>query len=399
MRRKCRRGTRDPSLDGRHQDASSYWYAVPCSAVLPLASPRHPSPAILRCCQVPAQLVLTRSFDTCRITTMPHIQAGRVNDVMPESGWFPRYVYEAQRLTDAPGIYHVVCGLAALSAVVCKTVFAQFAIGKDIRIEPLHLWTLLIGASGNHKGTALLRATELITGIVGSRYRSPTGSRQGIEDVLEDEPHPIWIMEEAPDWFQMYRAACMRGGAAFWCNLYDGRIRPRNLAGGAQQNLAMGDQALSSRSVFFAAGSTDGMLEYTKPIDWTGGLLSRMMIVTAGDPAKPKPIGFSWQQSIIDALLDRLRMCLLSIPQDGIIKADAHAVEMYAAWSDDLVKQLRGLHRTHNILGRRLDNHCMRSAALFAISRRSPTITTSDILAATRLARYSLDSIRSLPIA
>lgn len=330
---------------------------------------------------------------------MAIIQGIPVTDAMPRCGWLPRYVAQARRLTDAHGIYHIACGLGILSALACQDTFAAYGSGRDVRVEPLHLWTLLMGPSANHKGTALLRSLELVTDVLGKRYRSPTGSRQGIEDVLAKCAHPIWIMEEAPEWFQMNRGACMRGGAAFWCNLYDGRVRPRNLAGGNDDSKpSNGDEATVSRSVFFAAGSTDGMLIYTKPIDWTGGLLSRMLIVKAGDPDKPKPIGYTWQPEVIRDLTDRLELCSLALPSSRMIRADRHAFELFVGWSNDLTAKLRGLQRTHDLLGRRLGNHCMRAAALFAISRRSRVITADDVLPATRLCDYSLKSIRSIDI-
>lgn len=324
----------------------------------------------------------------------------RGSDVIPETGWIRRYVQAASRLTDAAMVFHVGFGLAMLSAAAAPYVHAIIKVGPDILDEPLHLWCLGIGPSGNHKGTACRRAYEMAKDTLGSRYRSPTGSRQGMEDMLAKQTRPILIMEEAPDWFSANRAAAMRGGSAFWCNLYDGLFWPRSLAGDLDDK----SRAVRIDVVMIAAGSTDGMLAYTKPIDWRGGLLSRMFILNAGDPAKPRPLGFSWMPEVASELAKRMIECVHSVSpcKDGertVIEADRFSVEMYCSWSADLAKQIRGLPETKRRLGVRLGNHVLRAAALYAISRRSASISAADMLAATRLGRHSLDSIRSLPVA
>ena len=89
------------------------------------------------------------------------VKPPNISETIPNSGLFQTYVARAQRLTDAPSIYHVGALLGTLSAVLCPHTRLVFKSGDRQHHEPLQLWILLAGKSNNRKSHALDMATTV----------------------------------------------------------------------------------------------------------------------------------------------------------------------------------------------------------------------------------------------
>jgi hypothetical protein len=323
--------------------------------------------------------------------------------MVPDVGLFPIYLRNASRVTDAPGPYHVGALLGVMSAVACPHARASIRVGRDERREPLHLWILLVGPSGNRKTTCVNLASEAAEKVLGGRYRSPLGSAAGIEEMVLREPHPFMLIPEAPTWFAGNRASYMHDGAALYCDLYDGRIRRRNVLEGAprQSKRRKGEpQADTIKQVnvtILAAGATAGLMRSTRRVDWEGGLLSRVLIVGAGEP-RYRPIPFSWDESFLDSFKRRLIAVENIAKRTQTVSPTDAARKEYEAWSFRLHAGLRGLSDAHSILCNRLTHHVLRIASLYALSRLSTEITGDDMIRACHFGLYCRDSILALEL-
>lgn len=327
-----------------------------------------------------------------------------VRDMVPDVGLFPLYLRNAGRVTDAPGPYHVGALLAILSALSCPHARASIRVGRDERREPLHLWILLVGPSGNRKTTCVNLASEAAEAVLGGRYRSALGSAAGIEEMLMREPYPVMLIPEAPTWFASNRASYMHDGAALFCDLYDGRIRRRNVLEGAprpsKRSKDQGKDPDSRKAVnvtILAAGATAGLMRSTRRVDWEGGLLSRVLIVGAGEP-RYRPIPFSWDEDFLASFQRRLIAVENIAKRTQTVSPTDKARQEYEAWSFRLHAGLRGLSDAHSILCNRLTHHVLRIAALYALSRLSVEISGDDMLRACHFGLYCRDSILALDL-
>lgn len=326
-----------------------------------------------------------------------------VRDMIPDVGLFPLYLRNAGRVTDAPGPYHVGALLSILSGIACPHARASIRVGRDERREPLHLWILLVGPSGNRKTTCVNLASEAAESVLGDRYRSALGSAAGIEEMLLREPYPIMLIPEAPTWFASNRASYMHDGAALFCDLYDGRIRRRNVLEGAprqskrQKGEKQPDTLKAVNVTILAAGATAGLMRSTRRVDWEGGLLSRVLIVGAGDP-RYRPIPFSWDESFLTSFTRRLRAVENIAKRTSVVTPTNEARQEYEGWSFQLHAGLRGLSDAHAILCNRLTHHVLRISALYALSRLETIISRDDMLRACAFGLYCRDSLLALDL-
>jgi hypothetical protein len=83
----------------------------------------------------------------------------RLGAAFPEGGWLDAYIQAALPLTNSPIEFHMIAGLAALSATYGNRVYRDYH-GK--RLYP-HIWTVIVaGSSFWHKSTAVDIATDLL---------------------------------------------------------------------------------------------------------------------------------------------------------------------------------------------------------------------------------------------
>jgi hypothetical protein len=320
-----------------------------------------------------------------------------LKDLVPTTGLFPAYIRAASSLTDAPALYHVAAFLAILSSVVCPHAQGLVVQGRKHRREPLFLWLMLMGQSGNRKSEAAKKAVELAADprLIGTRIRSAAGSRQGIEEMLQAERHPFVFIQEAALWFRSNRAAYMHDGAAMWCEVYDGMMLGRNLASNSSNPEE--DKKNVVRVSLLACGATPAVMRATKPDDWSGGLLARVMIL--GTPmGQERPGPFSWPDSVAQKLRDHICGLVELAQSTHYVRVLPEASTRWDAWLLRLSGRARGLSEVHAVLCRRLPAHVLRIACLYALSRRSLTVSADDMIRAMALGDVSYDSLLAIDL-
>lgn len=340
-------------------------------------------------------------------------------DGIPHEGLFPNYLRRASRLTGAPGVYHVGCTLATLSAVVGPNSIVVVPADDGERKEHIHLWVLLIGKTSSYKTYSTELAVEAVEDILGDRTFDPTGSQEGIKDLLLREPNPLIHVPEAPSWFSYNRAPFVRDGAAMWCSIYDGFLRERHLASrtAAEQKPApkrgrgspkkpdeetctVETKRSSKRRVsvgLLAAGQTGKVISSTRQGDWSGGLLARMMLV-GGVVKDDSKKGLSWSEEDLASIsADYTRIETMSVANPRII-ADDEAASIYWEYRASLKAANESLRELHSDLCRRLDHNVLRVAGLFALSRFGTSVTGADMRAACVFGEHCRSSALSLSL-
>lgn len=329
-----------------------------------------------------------------------------IGDLIPRTGLFPLYVSRATTLTDAPPVYHVGALLGALSAVVAP--HARILVQDKGRLarRPVHVWIVLCGDPDNRKSYSVDLATEIMAPWLSDRSYRPSGSKQGIEEVLWSQPFTFFPIREAPTFLADNRAVWMRGGSSFWCEVFDGKMRRRLLRAGEEKPEvdSDGNEVPINRTeekqvcvTMLLAGATEGLVENTKRTDWTAGFMSRMMFLSAGR-GKQWEDGFDWGEEDIARLRNAVSRVVGMVERHGDIERSAEAREVYSAWFSEISGGLDGLSLGLRSILSRLRRHVAVAAALFAVSCGTTTITADHMRAAVALGRYSHRSVLGLPV-
>ena len=319
-----------------------------------------------------------------------------ITEMVPPSGLFHGYVARAQRLTDAPSIYHLVSCISTFASVVSPHARLLFRNGGLVRREPVHLWSLMCGRSNNRKSHALDMAKAMFEPYIEDRLCPESGTREGFEEFMIAQPNAYLAIREAPTWISDNRTVWMRNGAAWWCKVFDGRLEPKLHAARASDDE---DRKLSYPVCvsICAAGETTAVIDASRPTDWTGGMFSRMLIVSAGK-RKEQDEWFDWPErdvARVRAEMDAvLALCRRS--PDVVISRDAWAT--YKRWNGPIQESAERLSAAKSTILGRLGRHVKVIAALYALGSLRNEVGTEHMEAAVALGRKSHKSVLELTI-
>jgi hypothetical protein len=357
---------------------------------------------------------------------MQSVQAGfgpPVKDLIPPTGFLPAYLRAALNLSPAPPIYHVAAASAILSAIVCPYTKLVRTVGGKEQRAPLHMWMFLAGPPNNGKSYSIKQARSLAKPFLRGRFMAPIGSLQGLEQAFRKIQNPFLYLGEAARFLSENRAVWMRGnGAQFWCEVFDGELSERSLQRDEKRKRnrddddvevdddgkvtfrpakAPADQPTGPTFVnvtMLGAAATGSLLRALKPSDWEGGMMSRVMFVSAGS-VEDDDNWFDWPDPIRTKLEGLLRGVEEFCQLHPSITFEPDAYEVWRGWFKGSQAATRGLGSVHAEALARLSRHVRVLCAINAASSLSATISIPMVRAAVALGDYSRLCTLGLPIA
>jgi hypothetical protein len=354
------------------------------------------------------------------------IKPPNISEVIPDSGLFRTYVARAQRLTDAPSVYHVGALLGTLSAVLCPCTRLLFRSGDRAHYEPLQLWVLLCGKSKNRKSHSLDLATAALGPWTDRRLCPDSGTREGFEEFMVRHPDAFLAIREGPTWLSDNRAVWMRNGSAWWCKIFDGKLEPklrrkdkeskdlerevlelRSALSQVQAGLPAVPQADSSEPTKIVypvmvtismAGETTAMIAASRPTDWTGGMFSRMLILSANRKPKENREWYDWPEKDLARIRSLVGDCETLAKGCAGVTVSEKAWRVFDDWNDPCQNSTDGLPNGQSTVLSRLGRHVKIVAALYALSCGQTEVDADVMRAAVSLGRWSHQTVLQLPI-
>lgn len=334
----------------------------------------------------------------------------QVEDLIPREGFFKAHLAWANRLTDAPPVYHVASALAMLSAAVSNHVDGHFDIrmpdgGVLPSIFPTNLWVLIVGPSGDRKSTAMEKAISCGQKVVGM-ISAISGSPEATFDLVTHKPDIFFYHSEGSTLFSQLQASYWLQGQGLLCDLYDGREDPpyvRMLKGiRSKKNPSPKPIAVVIRRprITILIGIAPDMLDSTRKSDWTGGLIGRMLLIY-GELVKPDenpPKTDEPGRQELEKYLAKIRVSVEEIAKGGggrglQVGIRQEAMDVYREWVKALQASRKHAPPKIKTLFRRLPIHVLRTSALYAVSQFHDTITLESMIPAIRFGDHSAKSI------
>lgn len=332
-----------------------------------------------------------------------------VQDLVPSTGFFADYMAWVRRLTDAPEGYHVVSGLAILSACVSNYSEGSFVIDipdgtKLTSTFATHLWVLIVGPSGDRKSTAMNYAVAVAGDIV-PFTSAISGSPEATFDLVSQRPDVFFYHPEGSTLFSQLQASYWLQGQGFLCDLYDGRTEPpykRILTGVRDKKNPVPkvtEITISRPRVSILVGIAPDLLDQARKSDWTGGLIGRMLVVYGErshydeTPPREDEAGKLLLRKQLESIRHALIQNVGKNKKIAHIGMDQDALSAYMNWARELDEATANRPPKLRALFRRLPMHIMRAAALYAISQYSDKIRLDSMAPAIRLGEYSRQSI------
>lgn len=332
-----------------------------------------------------------------------------VEKLVPEKGFFADYLAWVRRLTDAPEGYHVVSGLAILSACISNLTEGMFDIvipdgTKLTSVFATNLWVLIVGPSGDRKSTAMNYAVAVAGDTI--PYTSAiSGSPEATFDLVSQRPDVFFYHPEGSTLFSQLQASYWLQGQGFLCDLYDGRSEPpykRILTGQRDKKNPVPkvtEITITRPRVSILVGIAPDLLDQARKSDWTGGLIGRMLVVYGerGHYDETPPREDEAGKLNLRAHLESIRNSMIHNVKTNnrlaTIGMDEEALHAYMNWARELDAATSNRPPKLRALFRRLPMHIMRVGALYATSVYSDTITLETMAPAIRLGEYSRQSI------
>jgi len=355
------------------------------------------------------------------------IKPPNISEVIPDSGLFRTYVARAQRLTDAPSVYHVGSLLGTLSAVLCPHTRLMFKSGDRHHGEPLQLWVLLCGKSKNRKSHSLDMATAALGPWTDRRLCPDSGTREGFEEFMVRHPDAFLAIREGPTWLSDNRAVWMRNGSAWWCKIFDGKLEPK-LRRKDKESKDLEREVLELRSTLSQvqaglpvvptpdakdepskivypvmvtismAGETTAMIAASRPTDWTGGMFSRMLILSANRKPKENREWYDWPEKDLARIRSLVADCETLAKGCHGVTVNEKAWRVFDDWNDPCQNSTDGLPNGQATVLSRLGRHVKIVAALYALSCGKTEVDQEMMQAAVNLGRWSHQTVLGLPI-
>ena len=319
-----------------------------------------------------------------------------ISEMTPSAGVIRSYVSRAQKLTDAPSVFHLMAFTSALAAIVSPHAHLLIRSGDKTRKEPLHLWVLLCGRSNNRKSYSVDLSTIACAPFIESRVTTGSGSREGLENLFVDQPNAYVVLREFPVFLSDTRAPWMRNGAGFWCTLFDGEFTSQ--AKVPKEGIVARKEKYHVNINICAAGETTATVEASKKTQWTGGMLSRMIMISAGKRKPSLETGFDWNESDLIRIRAGLQGVLNLVLRNPAVTISKEAWSVYKTWDGPMQESIDCLPLAQSTILSRLGRHVKVVAAIFALSCGRSEILAEDMKCAIKLGRYSHNTVLSLPI-
>jgi len=217
---------------------------------------------------------------------------------VPTSGWLHDYVEWAKPCTEAPVLFHLVCGLSCLSAAVGRRAHVQVGSARLFG----NTFIALVGSQGIvRKSTALGLASGLISEAFPELVFAGDATPEALQQhVLSKAPERLLLVDElstvlgAPDYARQLRRVL--------ATLHD---CPERLE---WARMGKGDGSIERPTVSVLGGSTFSWLaETTGAADVRGGILSRFMWAVASHDGRLLPLPPAPDQGLRERLRDGLR--------------------------------------------------------------------------------------------
>lgn len=212
-------------------------------------------------------------------------------EMLPSASFIRRYIEHFRKRTEAHVGYQFCAALSCLT----QTAPAMLAIpyGADLFSNSLFL---LIGASGRaRKSTAVTGARRILSdsdfGVPGAFKEaiipSDIASSEGVQDMVFSKPRRLIAMEEFGEFLQKTSGAQHAAKRSLFNNLFDavplGRIRVDGKRKDRNEN------STNPRVSAFVGCAPQYLVGHTRPLDWTGGFMSRWLTFYGDDERKLEP--------------------------------------------------------------------------------------------------------------
>jgi len=220
---------------------------------------------------------------------------------LPPHGFVRDYVDHAMKLTDSPVAYHLATGLATLATCVDPDLHIWF--GGTKLYAPV--WMLLVGRSGaDRKTTAVAIGSDLLRDIDINLLGDEPGSPEGLRDSLRHNPKQTIFYPEFGEFLQKSNNEASQFAVirSMMTKLYDCHTVNVRLSA---KRLTMENPRMS----VLAACTHAHLEDYTGPVDYHGGFMSRFATIHArrersfSNPPRPNE---AERQALLDRLTEML---------------------------------------------------------------------------------------------
>jgi len=322
------------------------------------------------------------------------------SELVPPEGFFAEYLRYARKLTDAPDLFHVGTALAMFATAAARVAVLVGPDGKSP--QPLHLWVLLLGPSGERKSTAINIGLRAFRSVPEINPMAVSGSPEGTFNMIAKEPHGLFMYPEASDFFKVLNGRKWLGTAELFPSLFDGKTLTRALVGRrTKQNPHPAPIRITIKNprICFLGGASPTMLPRTiSERDLTGGLLGRVLPLyaecTRYDPAPPRE-----GSARVEARLQLLyrRAVVENWSGSGRVVLDRFAWMAYKAWVRQTLYEAGNLADDKRGIAVRITGHVLRVAALYRMATPETTNDTAVMHAAMAVGEEAKKSILKLP--
>lgn len=288
--------------------------------------------------------------------------------LVPGTGWLYDWVAYGLACTDAPPLFHIASGLAALATVVGSNCVFQPSPNDTPYL--LNLWILTAGSSAKErKSTSVVMADDLLTANFTHLKAAWSGSPEALFSMFVTQPQCILIIPEFPSFLAQMAQKYAQPTKTLLMDLFDGKTKRRTTRG-------KGDEVIEQpRISLIGAGALDLLDKNLQDVDFRSGFLSRMFFV-AGDRQKRLRRAKQYPGT-----LQTLQRGLLEISRWarnlGTITASRPADDALDALCIDIDAQTRAADPAYQSLIARNELHAHKIAALFAASMRNPCVYDS----------------------
>jgi len=216
---------------------------------------------------------------------------------LPPDSFLHAYVTYAERQTVAPLAYHLAVGLTILG-VTCPAQYGTSYAG----ILRGNMFAMVVGRSGDdNKSSALGIGRGILFDAAPHLIGDMPGSPEGLIDSLAARPSQLLLYSEMGTMLANSQKGYMEPIKAAFTDLYD--CTPQQRAKASSKIVRVNDPRLS----LLGACSVPYLERYTDATDWTGGFLSRWLVMHAQkERVNPDPVGdFIGRPELVNALVVR----------------------------------------------------------------------------------------------
>lgn len=297
---------------------------------------------------------------------------GKVREILallPEASFARRYVAHMEKRTEA----HLGYQLAAALSILTQTAPSHLAIshGADLFANELFL---LVGASGQaRKSTVVAGARRILSdgdyGVAGAFndavIPSDIASVEGMQDLVCAQPRGLLAMEEFGDFLQKTSSPVHANKRTMFNGLFDcspvGRIRVDG------KRRVRTDNAKNPRVTALAGCAPRYLLDCTRPLDWTGGFMSRWFMFYGNTERKLEPPSPNRDEIQMLVKLIQIKTRAKTTPRLFCGGHTPMAEEIWQTWTKATRKIVNGLKSENaKAVLQRAETHAQKIALLCA---------------------------------